>query len=333
MQLNHQFNLRQLATLPLFDPKEGMTVKEPPGISEGYWVGAPSVLFDPESKKFYLYYRLRWPRGVGELDRGAECRIAESTDGLHFTDIWQAQKTDFPSPSVERGALVKTHQGRWRLYLGLVDTEDNRWRIDLLEADSPAEFDPQKRQCVLSADDIGGEAVKDPYIWHIGSTTFLYVSYAPKPESLPESQRDQLHTQADVFVTGLVKSHTGLAISQDGINFRWLGEVLASSHGSWDNYCARITSIVPGNPFFIAFYDGCRSVQENFNQRVGMAITTDFFHFHKLTVDQPVLHSPYGNGCVRYLDALVHDGKIYYYYEFARPDGAYELRVKVEELI
>jgi len=40
-------------------------VVKPPGRGRGFWAGAPSVIYDPEEKKFYLYYRLRKPVGEG----------------------------------------------------------------------------------------------------------------------------------------------------------------------------------------------------------------------------------------------------------------------------
>ncbi len=318
-----------LPAAPLFDPQKGTTVIEPPARQARTWAGAPSAIFDDQTGKFYLYYRLRWPRGSGELDRGGECRIAQSEDGIHFTDIWSAKKTEFPTLSLERGALVKTPEGLWRLYIGLVDTADNRWRIDMMEASAPNRFDPKTRKRILSADDVGGEAAKDPYVWLIGGTTYMYISYGTKPQALPKGARAGLHALGDVFVTGKVKSHTGLAVSQDGVHFRWLGEVLSSTSGAWDNYCTRLTSILPTPPFFTAFYDGSRSVKQNYEEIAGMAITFDLQHFQKLTTEGPILRSPEGSGSLRYVDAVVHDGKIFYYYEMARADGSHELRVNV----
>jgi hypothetical protein len=163
----------------------------------------------------------------------------------------------------------------------------------------------------------------------IGGTTYMYISYGTKPGALPNQARAGLHAQGDVFVTGMVKSHTGLAVSQDGVHFRWLGEVLSSTQGAWDNYCARLTSILPTPPFFTVFYDGSASVEQNYEEIAGMAITFDLQHFQKLTTDGPILRSPEGSGSLRYVEAVVHDGKIFYYYEMALADGSHELRVNV----
>lgn len=79
---------KNVGILPLFDPQKGTTVLEPTSKGSGYWVGAPSVIYDEEVSEFYLYYRVREPRPI----RGGECYIAASEDGEQFTDIWRAEK-------------------------------------------------------------------------------------------------------------------------------------------------------------------------------------------------------------------------------------------------
>ena len=66
-------------------------VREPAGIGQGYWAGAPGVFYARDEKAFYLTYRLRRPRGVAP-DRGGEARIARSVDLRHFEDIWSTTK-------------------------------------------------------------------------------------------------------------------------------------------------------------------------------------------------------------------------------------------------
>jgi hypothetical protein len=321
-------SLRYFADVPIFDPSTGVVIAEPPGSGPGYWAGAPAVIFDADRGKFYLYYRLRWPRGAGRFDRGGECRIAESTDGVNFKVIWRATKDQFPTLSVERGCIVKTPEGKYRLYIGLIDTADNRWKIDMMEADDPSKFDPSDRIEVLTADMTNGEGVKDPYIIKIGSSYWMYFSYAPKPESISPEEEKQLHATADVFMTGYVSSLTGLAISQDGINFHWNGIVLGSGK-TWDRWCSRLTTIIPTPPFFTAYYDGAGSVEENYEEKTAIAITFDLRNFERLSLDGPALLSPYASGSIRYVEAIRVKDKIYFYYEFARSDGSHELRVSV----
>src|SRR5262249_22375919 len=160
--------------------------------------------------KFYLYYRLRKPR---ELGRGVECRIAESADGIRFRDIWRLAKGDLDSPSVEKSALVRTLEGRWRLYVGFVDPADGRWRIDLLEAETPAGFDPAARVPILTAAGIGAEGVKDPCVLLLGRMYLMLASYAPAVRAVTAAEQARMHATGDVYNTGITKSSTGLALS------------------------------------------------------------------------------------------------------------------------
>ena len=77
--------------LTLFDPETAHVVLEPLEAGSGHWVGAPCVLYLPDEKAFYLYYRRRRPRGQ-EPDRGFACYVTRSEDGKHFETIWSASK-------------------------------------------------------------------------------------------------------------------------------------------------------------------------------------------------------------------------------------------------
>jgi len=316
-----------LGVAPLFDPAKGITVIKPPARGEGYWCGAPSALFDDDSGKFYLYYRVRKPRPV----RGGEVFIKESRDGKRFRTIWHATREDFDSPSIERSALVKCPDGRFRLYISYVDGKDARWRIDMMEAATPAEFDPAKRCKILTADDTDTEAVKDPAVYLIGGLYYMIVSIATRPKRVSRTLKKKMHATADVHTTGITKSETGLAVSADGINFEWKGKIFATSEKGWDSYCSRINSILYLPPVFTAFYDGIPDVSQNYEEKTGIAVTTDLCNFHRLTKDEPALKSPYG-GALRYIDVFVLENKIYYYYECATKDGSHELRLNIVPL-
>lgn len=313
---------------PLFDPAAGRTVIEPPGQGSGWWAGACSGLYDAYSGSFYLYYRLRKPR---ELGRGVECRIAQSQDGLHFTDIWRATKEEIDTPSMERACLVAMPSGEWRLYLSFVDPDDGRWRIDLLRADGPDGFDPSRREPILTAGQLGVEGVKDPYVLLAGGLVMMIASYAPSPPAPTDAQRREMHATEDVYNTGITRSHTGLAVSGDGLSFAWKGDVLSPGDG-WDSYCARIGSLLHTPPVWTAFYDGSDGVDENYEEKTGLAMTLDLTHYDRVTTTGPALVSPHASGSLRYVDAVVAQGEIYYYYEYARPDGSHELRVSVVPL-
>ena len=315
--------------LPLFNPEEGITIVEPLNPGRGWWAGAPSVIYDESEKAFYLYYRLRKPR---ELGRGAICVIARSEDGIKFEEIWRAKKEDFNSPSIEKSALFISPDGKRRLYISYVDSETNKWRVDMLEGDSFESLDPSKRRKIFTPEDIGVEGVKDPFVIMIGGVYFMILSYAPTPPGVTEELKKKMHETADVYNTGITKSHTGLAVSVDGVNFTWLGDIFSPREEGWDSYASRISTLIHMPPAFIAFYDGSASVEENYEEKTGLAVTFDLRNFIRLTVDGPILTSPHASGSLRYLDAVAVDGKLYCYYEYARSDGSHELRLNIVEL-
>lgn len=313
---------RCLGLMPLFNPQEGMTVLEPPGDGVGYWTGAPSVLYDKKASKFYLYYRERRPRPL----RGGKCYIAESDDGVKFIPIWQAKKEDLDSPSLEKSCLTKTMEGKYRLYISYVDPRDNRWRIDLMEASHPKEFKVNERKKILTASFIQCEGVKDPCVLIVGGKYYMIVSYAPTPEKTNGELKNKMHITADVYNTGITKSHTGLALSSDGVNFRWRGDILSPSKG-WDAYTSRISCVLYLPPVFVAFYDGSSTVRENYEEKTGLATSLDLIHYHRVTEKKPLVVSPYASGSLRYMDSIIVNSQIYCYYEYAREDGSHELRM------
>ena len=165
-----------IPALKPFDPESGEVIIEPLGDGEGYWVGACSVVFDPDDSTYYLYYRAREPRPI----RGGKCFVAQSKDGREFETIWQTDKDALNTDSIEKGSLIKTPEGNWRLYLSYVDPTDQRWRIDLLEADHPSRFDIAKRTPILTAQQTSCEGVKDPFVMRVDDTYHMLVSYAPE---------------------------------------------------------------------------------------------------------------------------------------------------------
>jgi len=308
----------------LFDPEDGIKILDPPGEGSGFWAGAPSIIYDNYSDRFYLYYRRRKPRDQG---RGYECGISVSDDGIGFREIWSAPKECFGSISVERAALVITPEGMRRIYIGYVAPEDNRWKIDMIEADSFENLDPASKRLALAPEDCGVKGVKDPYVMIIGGKYYMFVSYAPSPVM----KADGLHTTADVFNTGKTSSNTGLALSSDGIAWEWYGDVLSPQDDGWNAYAARITCMIYNPPIFNVFYDGGASVGENYEERTGLAMTFDLLNFQHVSETNPILVSPHSSGSLRYMDVIRVKGKIYFYYEYARRDGSHELRMNIVE--
>lgn len=325
---------KSFARLPLFDPEAGLVVRRPERSAPGYWVGAPTAIYDGARERFYLVYRRRRPR-EDVLDRSYEITIAESKDGIEFDDVWKMRKSELSSASIEKCSLLRGHDDRYRLYVSYVDPVDSRWRIDVLESDSPDSFDTARRSEVLTAasasraHDLPVEGVKDPAVYLVGRVYYMFVSFA---EGIAPSHgaRRELHRTSDVYNTGLLTAPTALATSTDGVRFRWRGRVLpVGAKGAWDAYQSRLGSIVRRGGIWYGFYDGSRSHEENYEERAGMAQSLDLIGWEKTSEDGPVFAARSGSGSVRYIEVLRLDGDLHYYYEMATADGSHELRAAV----
>ena len=310
-----QMSQRYFGMPPRFRPEEGQTVFEPEGKGYGYWVGGHSVVFDPEKEKFYLYYRIRLPLGKG---RGGVCRVAESTDGVTFNVIWEATKEQLDAESIEVGSLIKDPAtGMWRLYVSY-DT-GQRWRVDLIEADHPRNFDAWHHRTVMQPEDYGLSSVKDPRVYIVGGLYVVFVS-VPSRERWIEDESGWRHP--------LGADGTGLMTSPDGIYFRSFKYVLEPRRGApgeWGHFDARINSVVYLAPVYIGFFDAGSTSYDNYEEWCGVAFSHNLEQWTRVSTDGPWVRSPYG--CIRYVDALVVAEDIWYYYEYTRKDGGHELRV------
>lgn len=315
-------------------PEDGEVILQPEHDGSGYWVGAPSVLHDGEAGCWWLTYRRRRPRGVnpdGLGERGYLARVARSSDGLNFEDVWEVRQAEWSTPSMERFCLARDSEV-YRLYVSYVDPADNRWRIDYLEASHPSRFDSAALHPVLTADTVPDpererlEGVKDPWVFQVEDTWHMLISYAGSAPG-PERDRGRMHQTADVYNTGLITAPTGLATSVDGRHWDWQGRILDTGlRGAWDGYQSRLTAVVPIAGVWLGFYDGSGSHEQNYEEQCGLAISTDLRHWSKLTPERPAVVSSGGSGSVRYVDATWREGAVHCYYEYARPDGAHALR-------
>src|SRR5260221_10406497 len=125
-------------------------LREPAGLSQGYWVGAPGVFYEREEKAFYLTYRIRRPRGIAP-DRGGEARIARSTNLRTFDDVWSVTKDQFSTASIERCAIRKGADELWRYYACFVDPSDGRWGVWVMKASKFANLSPAQSHPPFSA--------------------------------------------------------------------------------------------------------------------------------------------------------------------------------------
>ena len=285
-------------------PDESAVVIAPPGVGLGYWAGAPSAALGDDG--IYLAYRLRRPIGVG---RGYATAVARSADGMHFETVAMIGSDEVRAESLERPGLVRDHSGRWRLYLSCATPGTKHWRIELLEAAHPAEFDPGRRVVVLPGDAKTG--VKDPVIRLNGSWQ-LWACCHPLADP----------AEADQMVTDY-------ATSLDGLDWTWHGTALTSRPGYWDSRGTRVSAVWQDGDSVVAFYDGRATAAENYEERTGIAVGAEPVSLAALGT-HPAAESPYAGRGLRYLDILdLPDGRHRLYYEMARPDGAHELRTEL----
>jgi hypothetical protein len=305
----------------------GTVLREPVGTGAGYWVGAPGAFFEASERAWYLTYRIRRPRGVAP-DRGGEVRIARSTDLARWDDLVTIGKDRYASASIERSCLRRGPDGEWHYLTSYVHPEDGRWCVAEMTAATVAGLDPARQRVLFTAGGLGLEGVKDPWLLEASGVYYLFLSIAtPVPATAATS-----HATLDIFNTGECKSATGLAISRDLRTWEWQGVVFAPGADGWDRYCRRLNSAVPlgaapGSPRYLGFFDGSASHAENYEERCALAVSDDLRTWRTPDADGPRFTSPYASRSLRYVDAQVDGGTCHLFHEFARPDGAHDLRL------
>jgi hypothetical protein len=298
-----------ISTLPLPRWDDSTVVVDPPGDEPGAWSGAPSsIVADGE---VYLAYRLRLPIGEG---RGISNVIARSRDGLTFTVVAEVGKDRFGAESLERPALTRTPEGRWRLYVSAATPGTKHWRVELLEADTPQGLPDAPARTVLAGDAAVG--VKDPVLHHDEYGWHLWASVHPL-ESWDDADR----------------MTTEYYTSPDGVRWTWRTTALAGRPGEWDARGVRISSVVVDGDGILATYDGRASAGENWEERTGVArgIRLPDGGFGPFTAeDREPVGSPYAPNGLRYLSMVtMPDGRQRIYYESTRADGAHDLRTEL----
>jgi hypothetical protein len=274
-----------VSAFPLPGMGESVVAIPAPGSGALHWAGAPSAALD-EDGSIVLAYRLR----VEPEDR-AETVIARSEDGERFETICTLDKSRWDAMSVERPALLRTDDGRWRIYVCPARRDSKAWWIELLEADSPERLADADSTTVFPGDET--VAVKDPIVRHADGRWEAWICCHPL--DVPDEED---------------RMTTAYATSADGVAWEWQGAVLEPRPGRWDARGARLTAVLPDGR---AAYDGRATKDENWFERTGLVEARD---------------APFS--VARYLDVLPLPGGAYrIYYEWPTPGQSHELRTEL----
>ncbi len=282
---------------------ESAVVIEAPEPGAGAWAGGPSAVLSESG--FHLAYRLRRPVGQG---RGFANVLARSDDGLRFETVGVLDKDTFGAESLERPAIVRTPEGRWRAYVSAATPGSYHWRVDVLESATYEGLATAQPRTVLPGSDL--LAVKDPVVLHAGGRWHLWASVHPLED---DASTDRMTTEH--------------ATSDDGIAWTWHGTALGPRPGAWDARGVRITAVVLDGARAVAYYDGRATAQENWEERTGLAHGSGPLGRFTQVGSGPALASPHAPHGLRYVSVLdLPDGSRRFYYEATRADGAHELR-------
>jgi hypothetical protein len=269
-----------------------------PGAGVGYWAGSSSAALDDDGT-FVIAYRVR----TGEHGRGSNV-IARSEDGEQLTTVATIDQERFGAQSMEKPSLVRTDEGRWRLYVcPAAPAPSKHWWIDVLEAADPADLATAEARTVFPGDEKTG--VKDPLVQRNADGGWQ-AWICCHPLDVPDEED---------------RMTTAYATSKDGLDWEWHGTVLAPRPGMWDARGTRVTAVLPDGR---AAYDGRATKEENWFERIGLA---------ELTGNRPgELEQTNDHAAVdaRYLDVLpLPNGSYRIYYEARLPDESHELRTEL----
>ena len=267
-----------------------------PGQGVGWWSGSSCAAIDDDGT-FVIAYRVR----KGAKGRGSNV-IARSEDGEALTTIGTIEQERFGAQSLEKPALVRTDEGRWRLYVcPAAPAPSKHWWIDVLEADDPSGFATAEARTVFPGDENTG--VKDPIVQRTPDGGWQ-AWICCHPLDVPDEED---------------RMTTAYATSKDGLEWEWHGTVLGPRSGMWDERGARLTTVLPDGG---AAYDGRATKEENWFERIGLAR-----HVGDGRIEAANDAAAYD---ARYLDVLALPGGGYrIWYEARLPDESHELRTEL----
>jgi hypothetical protein len=289
---------------PLPDPTRSDVLVAAPGTGPGYWAGGPTAALAPDGT-VWVAYRLRRPYGDGRGYANVVARYSES-DGAETVAV--LERESFSCSSLERPLLVARPDGGWRLYLSCATPGTWHWRVDVLDADDPARFEPSTARTVLPGDATVG--VKDPVVKVLDGRWHLWLCCHPLDD---DDATDRMSTT--------------YGWSDDGLDWVLGRTALAGTPGTWDQRGARVADVVRHGGRWVAYYDGRASKEQNAEERTGVAVGTAPDDLR--AVAGPIGVGDAGGASLRYLCALaLPDGGTRLFYETSRLDGAHDLRTE-----
>jgi hypothetical protein len=299
----------------LFQASNGKTILSPEGRGEGFWIGAPTIIYDENLEKYFLYVRVRNPRPEkGKVKpednyRGYKCQIYESDDGNNFKLIWEMRKQEIGARSIEKAAMIKIND-EFHLFLSYESTGFiHRWKIVRQCANHPSEFKPENFEDVnWNVPLFCRFSIKDPTIKQFDNRIYLYIDYLrlKKP-----------------WVT------TGVLVSEDGYKFDWCGDVFINAKKcKWGQFTTRLTSVIRIGDEYIGFFDGLNELENICDERAGICVGITPKKFSIWNLNEPGFESEHGKGSVRYLNAIKQGNNIKIYYEYTEIQGEHVLKMK-----
>ena len=286
--------------LPIPRNVDAETVAVPADRGPGHWVGAPSALV--QGGVHYIAFRSRRPVDDG---RGGDVVVASVGAGGAPTELCRIDKTSMDAESLERPALVVDRDGRWHLYLSCATAGTRHWRVELLQAASPAGFTSAGRRVVMPGD--VHVAMKDPVIIRDERGWRAWIC---------------CHPLDDPAATD--RMWTAYATSDDGVAWTLRGPALKPAPGRWDQRGTRVTAVMERGDAVVAFYDGRADAAENWEERTGVAAGRSG-HLDVLG-DAPVAQASGAYPALRYASVVDDGDRTAVYYEIGCDDGTHELR-------
>ncbi len=337
--------------MKLVDQRAAEVLVAPQRPSSGHWFGGGNMVCDTDGS-LWLTGRYRNQgdsrTGVGQGERGLELALFRSDDhGRTFQKCAAWAKDDLAVGdrrvlSIEGSALRLTQRGV-ELYVSSEKTGIDYppdleaylkpgtgvWTIDRIVAPSFERLKGSKIATVLQTQDPRYIHMKDPFLGtHLGSECLMFCTH---PYCWTSSN------------TGFVPlEHDPIKSSRAELDFFPRGV-------TWDVAMTRGTAVLPlpslglldDRDIKLLFYDGGECVR-NLDEHAaavqrprgysceelgGVAFyeDDDLFSLQRLSDVQPLLISPYGTGCSRYVDVCVTDTQYLVTWQQAQSDGSQPL--------